>query len=685
MHIIYHMKRIIFLAGLFAALLLSASVDAREVISMNEAWNFTPTRSTGAGRGGWGGFGRGGGSQQQVVNLPHTWNAEDFMNDGGYRRGYGTYSKQFDVPDEYRGKRVFLQFEGAGSMATVMVNGRIIGEHRGPYNTFTFEITDDLRIGTVNSLTVICNNEQTFDIAPTAGDFNVYGGLYRDVWMIVTDEACISPLYFGSNGVLIYQPVVTEKYAEVRAEIHLSTATDYNGCEVYFAIEDAAGNVVAERASTLINNDLAICGLGIENPHLWNGKEDPYLYKAVTVLKKDGKEIDRVEENIGFRYFWVDKDKGFFLNGKHIKLQGVCRHQDWAVIASALTEANHLADYDLFDEIGANALRLAHYPQAHFMFREADRRGYLVWEEIPFVAGYVNYEGFRDNLRLQLREMIIQNFNHPSIVFWGLFNEVHDNIDAIVADLNAIAHELDPGRLTTCATDQEHPYITTTDGTGWNKYFGWYYDTVADFGPFLDDWHARFPNALISISEYGGGAALSVHVPKYGPEDEVDVRSVSRGHWHPEEKQTYIHINNWKTIAERDYIWGSFLWNMFDFGSGMRQEGDTNNLNNKGLVTHDRQTRKDAFYFYKANWNKAAQTVHLCSKRYTDREEDTTDVIVFTTAPSAKLYINGKQVGSAKTDAYATICWPNVKLNKGENKVVVKTAHGEDSTVWNVK
>ena len=678
------MRKTIFLAGLCLALLLSASLDAREVISMNEAWNFTPTRSAGGGR--WGGFARGGaGGGQQVVNLPHTWNAEDFMNDGGYRRGYGTYTKQFDVPDEYRGKRVFLQFEGAGSQATVMVNGKIVGEHKGAYNTFTFEVTDYLRIGTANSLTVICDNEPVFDIAPTAGDFNIYGGLYRDAWMIVTDEACISPLYFGSNGVLIYQPVVNEKRAEVRAEIHLSTSKDYSGCEVYFAIEDAAGKIVAERASTLINNDLAICALGVDNPHLWNGKEDPYLYKAVTVLKKDGKEIDRIEENIGFRYFWVDKDNGFFLNGRHIKLHGVCRHQDWAGIASALTEKQHLADYDLFDEIGANALRLAHYPQAHFMFREADRRGFLVWEEIPFVAGYVDYEGFRDNLRLQLKEMIIQNFNHPSIVFWGLFNEVHDNIDAIVADLNAIAHELDPGRLTTCATDQEHTYITTTDGTGWNKYFGWYYDTVADFGPFLDDWHARFPNALISISEYGGGAALSVHVAKYGPEQEVDVRSVSRGHWHPEEKQTYIHINNWKTIAERDYVWGSFLWNMFDFGSGMRQEGDVNNLNNKGLITHDRQAKKDAFFFYKANWNKAAQTVHLCSKRYTDREEDTTDVIVFTTAPSAKLYVNGKLVGNAKTDAYATVCWPDVKLAKGRNDVVVKTAHGEDSAVWTVK
>ena len=670
---------------MIAAFLMSAPSNAREVVSMNEEWNFTPTRSAGMSR--FGGFGRGGGGggQQQTVNLPHTWNAEDFMNDEGYRRGYGTYTKQIDIPDEYRGKRVFLQFEGAGAMATVMMNNKIVGEHRGAYNAFTFEVTDCLRYGTTNSLTVICNNEQVFDVAPQGGDFNIYGGLYRDVWMIVTDPACISPLYFGSSGVMVFQPYVSEKRAEVRAEVHLSTTTDYAGCEVYFALEDASGNIVAERASTLINNDLATCTLGLDNPHLWNGKADPYLYKAVTVLKRDGKEIDRVEENIGFRYFWVDKDQGFFLNGKHIKLNGVCRHQDWAVLASALTEEQHLADYDLFDEIGANALRLAHYPQAHFMFSEADRRGYLVWEEIPFVGGYVDLEAFRDNLRLQLTEMVIQNFNHPSIVFWGLFNEVHDGIDAIVGELNALAHELDPGRLTTCATDQELPFITTSDCTGWNKYFGWYYDTVADFGPFLDEWHSRFPNALISVSEYGGGAALSVHVAKYGPEEEQDVRSVSRGHFHPEEKQTYIHINSWKTISERDYVMGSFLWNMFDFASAMRQEGDVNNLNDKGLITHDRQTKKDAFFFYKANWNKAEKTVHLCSKRYAEREEDTTDVIVFTTASSAKLYLNGKLVGNAKTDAYATVSWPGVKLQKGENRIVVKTAHGEDSTVWTVK
>lgn len=664
---------------LTAALLMSTVASAREVISMNKGWNFTPTRSAGGGMGRYGG-GAGGGEK---VDLPHTWNAADFMSDSGYRRGYGTYTKQFDIPDNYKGKRVFIKFEAAGSMATVLVNNKIVGEHKGPYNTFTYEITPFLKIGATNTITVICNNENRFDIAPQGGDFNLYGGLYRDVWMEVTEPECISPLFYGSNGVLVHQDLVNENRADLNVDVYLSTLTDYDGCEVYFALEDAAGNVVADK-TVKATNDRVSCHVGVNNPHLWNGKEDPYLYKAVTVLKKGGEEIDRIEEQIGLRYFWVDAEKGFFLNGKHLKLQGVCRHQDWPDIATALTKENHLADYDLFDEIGANALRLAHYPQAKFMFQEADRRGYVIWEEIPFL-GFVENEIYYDNLRTQLKEMIIQNYNHPSICFWGLENETHDAIDGIIGELNDIAHELDPTRYTVQAQDQDIPALLLTDAMGWNKYFGWYYDTISDFGPFLDEWHAKHPTNGISISEYGGGASVIQHVSKYTAEDEVDVRSKSRGKDHPEEKQTYLHRNSWKTIAERDYVWGSFVWNMFDFASSMRREGDTNNQNDKGLVTRDRQTRKDAFYFYKANWNKNETTVHLCSKRYTERAEDTTDVVAFVTAPSAKLYINGKLVGTAKADKYATVEWKDVKLAKGENNVVIKTSAGEDSAVWTVK
>ena len=675
------MKNRLNLIVLVASLLLAANLSgAREVISLNDSWRFTPSRVAGMNR--WGGANPNAG---ELVNLPHTWNAADFMSSSGYRRGYGTYSKQLAIPESYRGKRVFLKFEGAGTMATLLVNYKLVGEHKGAYNSFVFEVTDYLNYGQDNNLTVICNSESQFDIAPQSGDFNIYGGLYRDVWMEVTGPECISPLYYGSEGVLIHQNLVNDQRAELSAEVHVSTLENYEGCEVAFWLEDAAGKVVAEKKSTLVNNGIATCFVGLDRPHLWNGKADPYLYKAVTVLKKDGKEVDRVEEQIGLRYFWVDAEKGFFLNGKHLKLQGVCRHQDWADVAVALKPEHHLADYDLFDEIGANALRLAHYPQAKFMFREADRRGYVVWEEIPFVSGYVDAKVFDDNLRLQLEEMIIQNYNHPSICFWGLQNEVHARIDPIIGDLNDIAHRLDPGRLTVNATDQELTHIHITDAMAWNKYYGWYYDTVADFGPFMDDFHARYPNDKIGISEYGGGGSVLHHVAKYGPDDEKDVRASSRARFHPEEKQTYLHYYDWKAIAERDYVWGSFVWNMFDFASSMRREGDTDNQNDKGLVTRDRKTRKDAFYFYKANWNKQESTIHLCSKNYTEREEDTTDIIAFSTTPSVKLYLNGKLVGTAKTDAYATVRWDNVKLSSGSNTVLVKSAAGEDSAVWNVK
>ena len=675
------MKKVLTLAAAAASLMLAATVSpAREVISLNESWRFTPSRVAGMNR--WGGANPNAGEE---VNLPHTWNAADFMSNAGYRRGYGTYARQLDIPEDYRGKRVFLKFEGAGSMATLLVNNRLVGEHKGPYNTFVFEITDYLRPGASNSLTVICNNEPRFDIAPQSGDFNVYGGLYRDVWMEVTGPECISPLYFGSDGVLIHQKLVTDERAELSAEVHVSSLDGYAGCEVAFWLEDAAGKVVARKESTQVNNGIATCFVGLDRPHLWNGKADPYLYKAVTVLRKEGKEVDRIEEQIGLRYFWVDADKGFFLNGKHLKLQGVCRHQDWADIAVALTKENHLADYDLFDEIGANALRLAHYPQAKFMFQEADRRGYIVWEEIPFVSTYVAADIFDDNLRLQLREMIIQNYNHPSICFWGLQNEVHDSIDAIIGDLNDIAHQLDPVRLTVSATDQELPFIHTPDAVAWNKYYGWYYDTAADFGPFMDAFHAQYPDDRLCISEYGGGGSVLHHVSRYGPENEKNVMAESRARFHPEEKQTYLHYHDWKAIAERDFVWGSFVWNMFDFASSMRREGDTDNQNDKGLVSRDRKTRKDAFYFYKANWNKAVPTLHLCSKNFTEREEDTTDIVVFSTAPTVKLYLNGKLAGTARTDAYATVRWENVKLARGGNTVTVRSAAGEDSAVWTVK
>ena len=669
------MKKLL-VALAFSFILGTLAAPAREVRSFNEGWTFRksfvrvgPVAGASFGRGPVG----------DPVTLPHTWNAEDDMS-GSYYRGFGTYTRTLTITEAEAGKRFFLKFDGAGTMATVQVNSRYVGEHKGAYTAFAFEITDYLKVGD-NTIEVACTNAQSFEIAPIGGDFNMYGGLYRDAWLIITDETCISPLYFGSNGFQLAQKRVSEDRAELVATIHLS-GRDYEGYQVQVAVLDASGQEVARTHYDRIDNDKVVCNLSVERPHLWNGKKDPYLYTAVASLVKDGVEVDRIEEQTGFRYFRVDPEKGFFLNGEHLKLYGVSRHQEWAGRASALTQEQHRTDYDIIDEMGANSIRLAHYPQAKFMFQEADRRGFVVWEEIPFVGTWVENPAFDANLKQQLTEMIVQNFNHPSICFWGLYNEIQAGTDKIVATLNNLAHELDPSRLTTCAVylDASTEYIP--DLMSFNKYFGWYYGKKDDLAPFYDQWHAANPQVCMGLSEYGAGGSPVQHVGQY--DEEAFSIMDSMGKNHPMERQTAIHRAQWPVIAQRDYIWSSYVWNMFDFGASGRFEGDSPNQNDKGLVTRDRKVRKDAFYYYKANWNKAVPTVHLCSKEYTERKESVTDIFVFTTAPSATLWLNGKKISAKKADAYATVEWPSVQLAPGVNNVRIVTAAGEETATWTV-
>ena len=656
----------------------TAAVSTRKVGSLNEGWQFKK------------------GSLQPrgvfpnifiprpdtTVNLPHTWNQADFMSDEGYYRGEGSYVKELYIPATWKGKRVFINFEGVGSAAWVDVNGTAVASHKGAYNAFTVDLTDHLAYGQKNLIIVSCSNRVSNEIAPTGGDFNMYGGIYRDVWLVVTEEdSCINPLYYGSNGLFVTQKYLSDERASFCADILLSTKSGYRGCDVELKVLDAEGKEIVSKRTPYINHDKVSVNFAITHPHRWNGMKDPYLYTVVATLRRDGKEIDRVEDRFGARDFYIDADKGFFLNGEHLKLRGVCRHQDWAGTASALTRENHLKDLDIIQEMGANALRLAHYPQAHFMFEEADRRGFVVWEEIPFVGSYVHLPEFDQNLRTQLREMILQNYNHPSICFWGLFNEIVGDFDGILAELNDLAHQLDPVRMTVAATYQEGSFNFITDGIAWNKYFGWYQPKIDNFAKYFDEWHAKYPDALIGISEYGAGASFNQHVARWREPERMDTRAP----FHPQEMQTEYHIRHIRMIAERDYLWGTYIWNMFDFASSIRAEGDTRNLNDKGLASHDRTRRKDAYYAYKANWNKDENTVWLCSKSFTEREDELTDIIVFTTAPSVKLFINGKLIGSRKTDAYATARWDDIRLGKGENVVEVRTAHGNDSAVWTVK
>lgn len=674
-----------------ACLAVFISANSREVKSFNDGWSFkiNDTRSLSAGTGM---IDAQGGTS---VTIPHTWNAEDYLTGTGeFKRCLGIYSKSFDVPADYKGKRLFIRFEGAMSVANVFVNGRFAGEHRGGYNAFTYEITDLVRYGAKNQILVGVDNSPRYDVAPMGGDFNLYGGLYRDVWLIVTDDVCISPLHYGSSGVFITQENVSRETADLKVEVMMSAIKNYSGVEIEFSIYDQEKRLIASKTTGQVNNDKAVVKMTIRSPHLWNGRSDPYLYNTVTSVKKDGNEIDRVEEPFGFRYFSIDPDKGLFLNGQHLKLRGVSRHQDFEGVASAMTKEMHMKDFDLFEEMGVNSLRLAHYPQAHFMFYEADRRGFIVWEEIPFVGGYVNSEAFDDHLRLQLTEMILQNYNHPSIFFWGLYNEITGDFNDILASLNDLTHRLDPGRMTTVAAYQEGSFNQISDAVSWNKYYGWYYGKYDDFIKFFDEWHQKYPDARIGVSEYGAGASIAHHIDpslldslpfSYTTRD--DKHKNPMGSWHPEEWQTEFHINHIKMISERDYLWGSYVWNMFDFGSSVRNEGDRPGINDKGLVTHDRQTRKDAFFLYKANWNKDEPVLHLCSKRYTEpRESAITDIIVFTNQPDVHLYVNGAQVGKKmKPDQYATVKWKGIQLQKGDNIIEVRSGKLTDSCVWKVQ
>ena len=658
------MKNISKLLTSLAMLAFFFSSGAKEKIKINAGWTFRKGLS----------------GEETIVNLPHTWNDVDFMNHDGIWQGKGVYTREIDVPASWTGKRVFLRFYGANSLARVQVNATEAGFHKGGFTSFVFDITPQLEFGKKNKVTVICDNYEREDMAPV-GAFEVYGGLYRDVFLEVAETTCISPLYHGTKGIFVTQTHLDEDLAVIRAEAMLSTLSDYAGCKVVFDVLDPDGDAVASSVAGTIACDKASVSMFIRSPHLWNGTQDPYMYTMRVSIIRDGKTLDTETERFGLRTFCVDPDEGFFLNGKHLMLRGVNRHQEKAGKAIALTDEDHLKDFEFFRELGVNALRLSHYPHAQLVLDEADKAGYVVWEEIPFIAGYVDNPGFKENLETQLTEMILQYYNHPSICFWGLFNEVEENDPAVVSRLNDLAHRLDPTRLTTSATCEQGPFNFVSDVLGWNRYYGWYDEMTTDFEIFMDKWHKDHPNTATCVSEYGGGAGLSQHEDRYietGPTN----KKIAKGPWHPHEKQTFIHMAHIRMIAERPWIWGQFIWCMFDFASVQNHEGDTDCLNDKGLVSQDRKRRKDAFYLYKANWNKAEKTVHLCSKDYTQRRSDITDIIVFTTAPSAKLFLNGKAMGTKKTDDFAIVRWDGVRLQKGINKVEVRTADGDDSAVW---
>lgn len=638
----------------------------RQDILLNNDWNFRFSYQVQKGT-------------EVRVDLPHTWNAQDALSGKiDYKRGIGNYEKNLFIRPEWKGKRLFIRFEGVNNIADVFINRRHIGEHRGGYGAFIFEITGKVEYGKENSILVRVNNGEQLDIMPLVGDFNFYGGIYRDVHLLITDETCISPLDYASPGVRLIQDSVSHRYAKVRAIVDLSNGSSGNQ-EVELNVRLLDGQRVVKEGTKNVNlsgNEVMQQELTfeIDQPHLWNGRQDPFLYQAEVTLFRNGQMVDRVTQPLGLRFYRIDPDKGFFLNGKHLPLQGVCRHQDRSEVGNALRPQHHEEDVALMLEMGVNAVRLAHYPQATYFYDLMDKNGIIVWAEIPFVGpggyndkGFVDLPAFRANGKEQLKELIRQHYNHPSICVWGLFNELTelgDNPVEYIKELNVLAYQEDTTRPTTSASNQMGDLNFITDAIAWNRYDGWYGGTPADLGKWLDRMHKDHPEICIAISEYGAGASI------YHQQDSL-VKTVPTSWWHPENWQTYYHIENWKTISSRPYVWGSFVWNMFDFGAAHRTEGDRPGINDKGLVTFDRKVRKDAFYFYKANWNREESMLYLTGKRNTVRTQRLQTITAFTNLSGAELFVNGKSYGKAIPDSYAILEWKNVELEPGENEIKV--------------
>ena len=658
----------------------------RQRVDLNAGWKFNRSDVAGAQATTFND------SSWQTVNTPHTWNATD-GSDGGnnYYRGVGWYRRHYTVPTAYAGKQLYLQFAGANQVADVYVNGTLLGEHRGGYARFRFNATAALKVGQDNVIAVKVSNADDDAIAPQSADFSFDGGIYRNVSLYAVDPLQIRMLDYAGPGIYLRQRSVTSASAtvDVTSKVfnNLDTARTIS---VRAVVADAAGTVVADQTRTGVSIgahaevDLTQT-VTIANPHRWDGLADPYEYSAtVEVTDTAAARItDAVTEPLGLRSFAVNANTGFSLNGHYLDLHGVNLHQDRAGVGWAETDADHTQDFDLIKEIGATAVRMAHYQHDQKDYNLADERGLVVWAELPLVNDTTASAAFTANAEQQLRELIRQNYNHPSIVFWSIGNEQRvDNAatNSLLADLAGIVNTEDPDRISTyasCCVSDTGAVATHAETTGYNKYYGWYTGTTSGLGPNLDSLHAALPNRPIAVSEYGAGANTTQHALN-------PPQPSTGGAVHPEEYQALLHESSWKQLQARPYVWGKFVWNMFDFASDGRNEGSQPGINDKGLVTRDRAVKKDAFYLYKVNWNPAPM-VYITSRRWTQRTTAATQIKVYSNAAGVTVTLNGTSLG-AKAGTDHIFIWTGVTLRAGTNTVTATaTVNGTpltDTVTW---
>ena len=627
------------------------------------------------------------GAGWEAVSIPHTWNAVDMqVAQNDYYAGEAAYARSFTPTAAMVDKRIFLRFEGVGSVADVYVDKQLAGRHEGGYSAFAVEITDLVEPGRESTITVKVDNTPRPEIIPINNTlFPVYGGIYRPVSLVVTGRVNIAVTDLASPGVYIRQRDVTDLGATIEVTTRIDNATlKARKIEVRTSILDASGREVASAATpytvTPQGRQSVVQTLGITRPHLWQGLEDPYLHRVVVQLVDGEQVLDEVAQPLGIRRFELRPGDGMYLNGRRVPMYGVCRHQDRWGFGSALSNAQHAEDLEIIREMGATTIRFAHYQQSEYIYAKCDSIGFIVWAEIPFVNRVSTREAA--NARTQLSELIRQNFNPPSIYVWGLHNEVY-RPETYTTDLTAQLHDLakmeDPDRLTVAVSGYGQVDRRTNlhaDIQGINRYFGWYEGRIGGVRDWVDGMERDFPGYAVMLAEYG--AEANIDQQEEAPSD----RGRYFSQFYPETFSTKYHEIHWAAIREHPYLAASYIWNTFDFAVPATAQGGVPARNMKGLVTFDRSVRKDPYYWYKANWSREP-VLYITQRRATERVNRVTPVAVYSNTGRPQLFVNGVEYTAVQGLTEVHWIFNDVRLRRGRNRIEARAGGLRDNIEWN--
>ncbi len=664
-----------YLIAILLALSFGLPGQAKEVFKLNRNWDFFSDTE--------------GSSDRAVkVNLPHTWNQDALSGKKDYFRGIGHYIKEIVLPKEWAAKEIYLRVNGANSIGSVLVNGTHVTEHRGGYTSFTVDITRYVRFGEANALWLIVNNAPQMDVLPTAGNLNSYGGLFRSVELIVADPVHVALTDYGSDGVYIDQHRVTDEVVEGEARIRIEGAAE-RPLRIQLDISAPGKETVTAHVQRLkldpLDGNTARVPFTLHDPTLWQGEHNPFLYDFIIRIYEEDRLCDSVFVRTGFRTFRVDPDKGFMLNGHPYPLRGVYAYQDRAGAGNAITYYQMSEDVDLITEMGANAIRVMAYPHSSDFYDLCDRKGIIVWSDIPFVGpfyltdrAYVRTSAFHDNARQQLIEMIRQQYNHPSIAMWGIFSDLTlrgDDPTPLIKELNFLSKQEDPSRLTVGASNQDGEINFVTDLICWDHIFGWREGTPDDIVVWMAQLRKSWRMLKSGIS-YGAGASI------YHQQDSI-VKPQYNSNWHPENWQTHLHEQYVKNTSDSAFFWGVFVNNMFDHGAAGYTWGEGNGIDDHGIVTFDRKYRKDAYYLYKANWNHTDPFVYVAERRWIERDNPVQNIKAYSNQPETELFVNGQSQGVRQGD-HGIFRWDGIPLNDGMNIIEVRSGTVSDQTLINI-